>query len=199
MSRVIEQTTFSLEFCQRQNIFVLHTVNSRMTIKIAEKRSPEKAKRYRRLQHLCLLTSFRTIFNAVHLNEKTLTQLYSLGLSLKHLNISKCYIRNLPPNLFYFLPNLVHAGGNIRMFQLLFIKLLDFSQNLLCSLPVSLAHHCFLEIILLKKNFFTSFPAILETLPRLRYHDLHDLQILEQCDSDVEEDNIQTVSISLRD
>ena len=108
---------------------------------------------------------FYRTFTAVHLNEKSLSNIYSIGVNLLNLNLAKCHIRSLPPNMFHFIPNLKQA---------------DLTHNYLCSLPMSLAHHMELEVILLEGNLFTSYPVILESLPKLKHHDLLDLYFQEQ-------------------
>ena len=132
--------------------------------------------------------SFRT-FTAVHLTERTLLNIYSVGLGLLDLNMCKCQIRNLPPNMFFFLPNLRRVGKLLRSFlscvQCVFT---DLSNNFLCSLPNSLSHHAVLEEIYLSGNLFTSFPIILDTIPNLKYHDLVHLLFL---DYDVAEEHIE--------
>ena len=52
---------------------------------------------------------FRTYFST-YLTEKSLSRIYAIGPNLFHLHLSKCSIRSLPPNLFYFIPNLQTAG-----------------------------------------------------------------------------------------
>ena len=48
---------------------------------------------------------------------------------------------------------------------------------------MSLAHHTALEVILLEGNLFTSFPTILDSLPKLKHHDLLDLYFQEQVEN----------------
>ena len=112
------------------------------------------------------------LINHPHIPRSTfqyvLSNIYSIGVNLLNLNLVKCHIRSLPPNMFHFIPNLKQA---------------NFTYNYLCSLPMSLAHHTALEVILLEGNLFTSFPIILDSLPKLKHHDLLDLYFQEQVEN----------------
>ena len=57
------------------------------------------------------LKASKRTFTSVYLTEKTLGNIYSVGVALINLNLSKCSIRSLPPNMFYYIPNLVTAGN----------------------------------------------------------------------------------------
>ena len=71
---------------------------------------------------------------------------------------------------------------------------LDLTNNFLCNLPISLAHHGSLEEIHLTGNLFTSYPVILDTLPKLKHSDLLDLLFDKAKDNQEEEDENVTVS-----
>ena len=70
----------------------------------------------------------------------------------------------------------------------------DFTNNYLCSLPISLAHHGSIEDIHLLGNLFTSYPVILDTLQRLKSSDLLHL-MFEENDNDL--DNNENVVVQL--
>ena len=127
------------------------------------------------------------------LTEKSLGNIYALGANLVQLQLSQCSIRSLPPNIFYFIPNLQTAGV-ARSKNFWWTLSLDLTNNFLCNLPISLAHHGSLEEIYLTNNLFTSYPVILTTLPKLKHSDLLDLLFDEAKDDQEEKDENVTVS-----
>ena len=60
------------------------------------------------------------------MTEETLKQIYKIGANLEGLELANCGLKQLPENLFLFLPR---------------IKYVDLRQNQLASLPDSLAYH----------------------------------------------------------
>ena len=99
---------------------------------------------------------FRT-FCASKVTEQTLHQIYKSALNIENLILIGCGIRKLPENLFLYLPKL---------------KVVDLRNNLLLSLPPSLAYHPTVEVMLLAGNLFLHPPPLLKTLPGLLRQDL---------------------------
>ena len=100
---------------------------------------------------------FLRTFCASKVNERTLYNIYKSALNLENLILIDCGIRKLPENLFLYLPK---------------VKVVDLRNNLLISLPTSLAYHPSIEVMMLSGNLFTITPPLLKTLPRLVKHDL---------------------------
>ena len=57
-----------------------------------------------------------------------------------------------------------------------------------------MAHHGSLEEIYLTNNLFTSYPVILDTLPKLKHSDLRDILFDEAKDDQEEKDENVTVT-----